>query len=327
MPVRISHPTCCLPTLTPTPSAHPLRAPAATLSMPLPPARHPLCPTATALSVPLPPPSPSSRRRRAGVCSYRAAPARSALLHIMAAVLGGGGSRTTTVGMNSGCAACNPYPAPSCALRRRVPLCHRHPLHAAAALYTPPPPPSLLCHPRCPYVPSPVSPLAAASTCSAALVCGLRACATRSPGPSGCTLPSHVSRPHPTSHTCPRATPLRPPCLGPVPGPIHSRAPHLGPHRVRPRLLGPIRGCALHLSPHRVRPRLPGPIHGCAPHLSPCHVRPRLLGPIRGHATRSRDHVCIAFASHSCATEWHTRIGSAWETVHTYTLDTVYEHV
>ena len=264
MPVCISHPTCCPPTLTPTPSTHPLRAPTATLSMPPPPARHPLRPATTTLSIPPPPPSPSSHRRRAGAHSYGAAPARWALLRIMAAVLGGGGSRTTMVGTNSGCAACNPYPAPSCALCRRVPPCRRHPLHAATALYTPPPPPSP-CHPHCPYVPSLVSPLATASTCSTALVRGLRACATRSPGPSGHTLPSHVSCPHPHLSHGPTRHPSVPPCLGPVSGPIRSRA--------------------LHLGPHHVHPRLPGPIGGCAPHLSPCRVHPHLLGPIRGHVT------------------------------------------
>ena len=255
MLVRISHPTCCPPTLMPTPSTHPLRAPTVTLSMPPPPARRPLRPAA--LSVPPPPPSPSSHRRWAGVRSYGAVPARSASLCVMAAVPGGGGSRTMTAGTNSGCAACNPYPALSCALRHRVPPCHRHPLHAAAtlytlpppstcrptlytppppsthchhplhtaaALYTPPPPPSP-CHPHCPYVPSLVSPLAAASTCGAARVRGLHACAMRSPGPSGHTLPSHVSRPRPHLSHGPTRHPSAPLMSRPRPSPSPP-----GPH-------------------------------------------------------------------------------------------------
>ena len=85
-------------------------------------------------------PAGRPRPRQAGTCSYGAAPARSASLRIMAAVPGGRGSRMTTAGTNSGCAACNPYPTPSCALRRCVPLHHRHPLHAAATTLSVPPP-------------------------------------------------------------------------------------------------------------------------------------------------------------------------------------------
>ena len=93
------------------------------------------------------------------------------------------------------------YTPPLPSIRRR------HHLRAAtAALYMPPPPPSL-CHPRCPYVPSLASPPAAASMCSAALVRGLHARATRSPGPSGHTLPSHASCPCPhLSHGPTRCT-------------------------------------------------------------------------------------------------------------------------
>ena len=82
-----------------------------------------------------PPPSPSSRRRWAGTRSHGAVPAQSASLRIMAAVPGSGGSRMTTAGMNSGCAACNLYPALSCALCRCIPLRRRHPLHATTTLY------------------------------------------------------------------------------------------------------------------------------------------------------------------------------------------------
>ena len=224
-------------------------------------------------------------------------------------------------GTNSGCAVCNPHPAPSCALCRRMPLRHRHPLHAATTLYTPPPPPSL-CHSRCPYVPLPVSPLAAASTCGAVLVRGLRACATRSPGPSGRTLPSHTSRPRPHLSHGPTRHPSAPPMSRPRPWPHPRPCPRLSPHRMRPHLPGPICGRAPRLGPHRMRPRLLGPIHGCAPHLSPCRMCPCLLGPIRGHATQSCDLVRITFVCHWVAHMRRKSMGD-W----TYTLDTVYEHV
>ena len=161
-------------------------------------------------------------------------------------------------------------------------------------------------------------PLRAAPPLSVAFVHA--PCAARAPRGAHChhTRLAHVH----TSHTGPHATPLCPPCLGPVPGPIRSRALRLGPHRVCPRLPGPIRGRAPHLGPHRMRPHLPGPIRGCAPCLSPCRVRPRLLGPICSHATRSCDRVRVAFVCHWVA---HTRRESMGDC--TYTLDTVYEHV
>ena len=234
----------------------------------------------------------------------------------------------TTAGTNSGCAVCNPYPAPSCALRHRMPPRRRRPLHAAAALYIPPPPPSTLrrrrplcatptapmCHHRSHHWPL---PLCAAPPLSVAFV--HTPCAARAPRGAHCHR-THLTHIH-TSHMGPRATPLHPLCLGPVPGPIHGHAPCLGPHRVHPHLLGPIRGHAPRLGPHRVCPCLPGPICGCAPHLSPCRVRPRLLGPICGHATRSRDHVCIALVCHWVAHTHRESMGNC-----RYTVDTLYEH-
>ena len=68
-----------------------------------------------------------------------------------------------TVGTNSGCAACNPYPALSCALHRHVHCavtCHR----AAAALYMPSPPPSP-CHPCHPCHPCAIAGLTAGHCC------------------------------------------------------------------------------------------------------------------------------------------------------------------
>ena len=232
------------------------------------------------------------------------------------------------VGTNSGCAVCNPYLTLSCALRRCVPLRHHHPLHATAALYMLLPPSTCrhrhplratpaapMCHRRSHHWPL---PLRVVPPLSVAFVHAPRA--ARAPRGTHCRH-THLACVH-TSHTGPRATPLHPPCLGPVPGPIRSRAPRLGPHRVRPCLPGPIRGCARCLGPHCVCPCLLGPIRGCAPRLSPCCMRPCLLGPIRSHATQSRDRVRVAFMCHWVA---HTRRESMGDC--TYTLDTVYEHV
>ena len=216
--------------------------------------------------------------------SYRAAPAQSASLCVMAAVPGSGGSRTTTVGTNLGCAACNPYPTPSCTLRRRVPPRHHHPLHAATTLYTLPPPST--CPRRRPLRATPAAPmchhqphhwplpLCVAPPLSVAFVHMPRAAWAPQGAHCHCMCLAHVH----TSHMGPHATPLCPPCLSPIPGPIC--------------------GGALRLSPHRMHPHPPGPICGCAPRLSPCRVRPHLLGPIHGHATRSRDRVRVAFVCH-----------------------------
>ena len=211
-------------------------------------------------------------------------------------------------GTNSGCAACNPYPTPSCALHHCVPPRHHHPLHAAATLYMPLPPSTHrrrrrlcatpaapTCHRRSHHWPL---PLRAVPPLSVAFVHAPHA--ARAPRGAHCRR-TRLACVH-TSHMGPRATPLHPPCLSPIPGPIRGHAPRLGPHRVRPRL--------------------PGPIHGCAPRLSPCRVRPHLLGPIRGHATRSHDRVRVTFMCHWVA---HMRRESMGDC--TYTLDTVYEHV
>ena len=217
----------------------------------------------------------------------------------------------------------------SCALCRCVPLHCRRPLHAAATLYTPPLLPSTHRR-RCPLCATPAAPMChhqphhrplplhAAPPLSMAIV--------HAPRAAWAPLGAHCRRMHlthvHTSHTGPRATPLRPPCLSPVPGPIHGRAPHLCPHCVRPCLPGPIHGRALHLGPHCVRPRLLGPIHSCAPRLSPCCVRPRLLGPIHGHATRSHDRVRVVFVCHWVAHMHRESMGNC-----SYTVDTLYEQV
>ena len=188
--------------------------------------------------------------------------------------------------------------APSCATTPPPPSTRRHHLlHAAATLYTPPPLPSL-CHPRCPYVPSLVSPLAAASTCSAALVHGLRAHATCSPGPSGHTLPSHTSRPRPHLSHGPMHHPSDCPLCTP-----HVSAPSLAPSVAVPRILAPI-ACAL-------ASRAPS---AAVPHVS-APVACTLASWAPSMAMR-RDHAAV-FVSCSCATGWHTRVGRAWETVHT----------
>ena len=184
--------------------------------------------------------------QRAGAFSYGAVPAQLASLRVMAAV-----PRMMTAGTNLGCAACNPYPAPLCALHRRVPLRRHHPLHAATTLYTPPPP-STRRHRRClratPAAPMwhcwshhwPL-PLRAAPCLSVAFVHA--PCTAQAPRGAHCRC-TCLTRVH-TSHMGPRATPLHPLCLGPVPGPIRGCAPRLSPCRVHPRLLGPIRGHAM----------------------------------------------------------------------------------
>ena len=245
---------------------------------------------------------------------------------------------------------CNPYPTPLCALRCHMPPRHHRPLHTATALYTPPPPSTRRRYPLhtaaaalytppplpstrrhcCPLCATPTAPmchcrphhqplpLCAAPPLPMAFMHAPRA--ARAPWGAHCrrTCLTHVH----TSYTGPCATPLCPPCLGPIPGPIRGHALCLSPHHIRPRLLGPIHSCAPCLSPHRVRPRLPGPICGCAPHLSPCRVRPRLLGPIHGHATRSCDRVRVTFVCHWVAHTHRESMGNC-----RYTVDTLYEHV
>ena len=141
--------------------------------------------------------------------------------------------------------------APSCATALPPPSTRRRcPLHAgAAALYVPPPLPSTCCcrrplhatptAPMCHHWPHhrPL-PLRAAPPLSVAFVHMPRA--ARAPRGAHCRR-MHLAHVH-TSHTGPHTTPLRPPCLGPVPGPICGRAPRLGPHCIRPCLPGPIRG-------------------------------------------------------------------------------------
>ena len=112
---------------------------------------------------------------------------------------------------------------------------------------------------RCPYVPSPASPLAAASTCSAALVRGLHARAMRSPGPSGCTLPSHASRLR--SHLS--HGPLRHPSVPPV---------------SRPRPWPHLRPCPVSRPPSRT-PSPPGPHLWLCPTSQPLSRAPSPPGP------------------------------------------------
>ena len=142
-----------------------------------------------------------------------------------------------------------------------------HPLHAAAVLYMPLLPPSP-CHPRCPYVPSPVSPLAAASMChcGTALVCGLRARATHSPGPSGHTLPLHASHPHPHLSHRPTRHPSAPPVSRPRPWPHPWPCPTSRPPSRAPSPPGPhLQLCPMSQPLSRV-PSPPGP------HPRPCDM-------------------------------------------------------
>ena len=147
----------------------------------------------------------------------------------MAAILGGGGSRMTTAGTNSGCAACNPYPTLSCALchrvhcaiactvpsralRRHVPLHHCCPLHATAA--SDPGPWTMGCHLPCPR------PLSMHHT---------------QPGP----LRAHIA----VAHVLPASTPLTCAHMPPLCAP-HVLAPPLAPSAAVPHVLAPI-ACAL----------------------------------------------------------------------------------
>ena len=134
---------------------------------------------------------------------------------------------------------------------------------AATTLYTPPPPPSP-CHPRCPYVPLPVSPLAAASTCSTTLVRGLHARATRSPGPSGRTLLSHVSRLHPHLSHGPTCHPSAPPMSQPRPCPHLQPCPASWPPSRAPSPPGPHPQLCPTSQPLSRAPSPPGP------HPQPC---------------------------------------------------------
>ena len=258
--------------------------------------------------------------RRVGAHSYRAAPAWLASLHIMVAVPGGRGSRTMTAGMNSGCVACNPYPAPSCALRCCMPPRHRRPLHTTAAtLYTPPSPPSThcchcplhatstapMCHRRPHHWPLPlrVAPPSVAfmhMPHAARAPWGAHCCRTRL---------AHIH----TSHMGPCTTPLCP----------HVLAPSLAPSVAVPCVLAPI-ACALaSLAPSAAMPHVSAPIVCALASWAPSMAVPHISAPVTCalaswalSAAMRHDHMTV-FTSCSCATGWHTCIGRAWETVDT----------
>ena len=276
MPVHISHPTCCPPTLMPTPSAHPLHAPTATLSMPLPPARRPLHPTATALSVLPPPPSPSCRHRplHPAAAAGRACVRTELRLHSQLCYVSwrpsraaeGQGRRqrgriwgvrraTRTPPRRVHCAiACHhaaatlympPPPSTRCC----------RPLHAATALYTPPPP-STCCRRPLHATPLPLCAIAGLTT-GRCLYVRCRPCLWPScmrhaqPGPLG----AHIA----IAHVSPTSTPLtRHPSVPPMSRP--RPWPHPWPCPVSQP---PSRAC--------LPPR---------PHLQPCPVsRPPLHAP------------------------------------------------
>ena len=218
---------------------------------------------------------------------------------------------------------------------------HCCPLHTAATLYTPPPPPSP-CHPRCLYVPSPVSPLATASICCCHRPLRPMHAAASTPRPQTtghhrrCPQPScmHHMQPGPLgAHiavTCisPTSTPLTQAHAPPLCAPC-VLALSLAPSVSWPRPWPHPWPCPASQPPSRV-PSPPGP------HLQPCPAsRPHCMCPHPSIAmlhvsapvacalnswapstAMRRDHVTM-FASHSCATGWHTHVGRAWETVHT----------
>ena len=166
---------------------------------------------------------------------------------------------------------------------------------------TAPPPPSTR-HCRCPLHATPAAPmchrqshhwplpLCAVPRLSMAFVHA--PCAAWAPWGTHCHR-TCLTRVH-TSHMGPRATPLRPPCLGPVPGPIRGgRAPRSAPI-----------ACALaSQAPSTAVPHISAPV-ACA------------LASWAPSVAMRRNHVTM-FVSRSCATGWHTCVGRAWETVHT----------
>ena len=251
-------------------------------------------------------PAGCPRPWQAGARSYGAAPARSASLRVMAAVPGSGGSRTTTAGTNSGCAACNPYPTPSCALRRRVPPGRHHPLHATTAALSVPP---LL----------PLCAIAGLTTGRCLYVrrrpCPWPSCTRHAqPGPLGVHIA--VARVSPTSTPLTRAH--APPLCAP-----RVSAPSLAPSTAMPHVSAPI-ACALaSLAPSAAMPRILAPIACALASRAPSAAVPHVSAPVgctltswAPSAAMRCDHVTV-FTSRSCATGWHTRIGRAWETVHT----------
>ena len=229
-------------------------------------------------------------------------------------------------GTNSGCAACNLYPALSCALRHRVPLRRCHPLHAAAALYTPPPPSTR--HPRPLHtaaaaisVPPPLPLCAIASlTTGCCLYMQCRPC----PWP----LCTHHTQPGPLrvhiaiARISPASTPLTRAHAPPLCTPRVS-APSLAPSTAMPRVSAPI-ACALaSRAPSAAVPCISAPITCALTSCAPSMAEPQISAPVVCALTSwapsvamRRDHVTV-FVSRSCATGWHTCIGRAWETVHT----------
>ena len=212
-----------------------------------------------------------------------------------------------------------PYPAPSCALCCCVPPRHHHPLHAATTLYTPPPPSTCrhrrrlratpaapMCHRQSHHWPL---PLRAAPPLSVAFVHAPHA--ARAPRGAHCRRMC-LACVH-TSHTGPCATPLHPPCLGPIPGPIRGHA----------HVSAPI-ACALtSQAPSTAVPHVSAPIVCTLASRAPSAAVPHVSAPVTctltswaPSAAMRCDHVTM-FASRSCATGRHTHIGRAWETVHT----------
>ena len=308
MPVHISHPTCCPPTLMPTLSAHPLRAPATTLYMPPPPAHCPLHPAATALSIPPLPPSLSR-------CHCPLHPAATAL-SIQPPPPGGCAfiwSCTCTVGFVThhggrpgwwrvkdddsgdefGVCSVQPIPrpivctAPSRATAPPPPsTCRCCPLHAATAALSVPP---LL----------PLCAIASLTTGRCLYVrchpCPWPSCTCHmQPGPLG----AHIA----VTRVSPASTPLTQAHAPPLCAP-RVLAPSLAPSAAVPRISAPIVCTLASQAPSAAVPHVSAPV-ACA------------LTSWAPSVAMRRDHMTV-FVLRSCATGWHTRIGRVWETVHT----------
>ena len=276
MLVRISHPTCCPPTLMPTLSAHPLCAPAATLSMPLPPARRPLRPAA--LSVPPPPPSLSHRHSPL----HPAAAAGSARIHTELHLHGrlrytswqpswaakGQGQRRRGRIRGVRHATRTPPRCVHCAV-----ACHR----AAATLYTPPLPSTSCRHPLHTAAaalsmtpPLPLCAIAGLTTGRCLYVqhcpCPWPSCMRHmQPGPlSGHTWPSHASRPRPHLSYGLTRHPSLPPMSRPRPWPHPRPCPASRPPSRVPSPPGPHPQLCPTSQPLSQVPSPPGP------HQQPC---------------------------------------------------------
>ena len=176
---------------------------------------------------------------------------------------------------------------------------HHHPLHAAAALYTPPHPlhaaASVLSMPP----PLPLCAIAGLTTGRCLYVrhrpCPWSSCTRHAqPGPLGAHIAVACVSPASTPLTRAHAPPLCTPRVS---------APSLAPSAAVPHVLAPIACTLASRAPSAAVPHVSAPV-ACA------------LASWAPSAAVQHDHVTV-FASRSCATGWHTHIGRAWETVHT----------